>query len=91
MSSHLVAFIPDNDPTYQKHLRIFQMCKTEGVSLPKETEDYFGGEKPEEKLRFPLTKGVHYKNHSEEMEDGFEVDLSKLPKEVTRLRFVNSY
>jgi len=92
MSSHLKAFIPDNDPTYQKHLRILTMCKKENVSLPKETADYFGTcDEPEEKLQFILKRDDHYTKWQDEMREGFEVDLTKLPKEVTKIRFYNSY
>lgn len=30
------------DPDYQKHKNVYEMCKSNGVSLPKETKDFFG-------------------------------------------------
>ena len=96
MSTHIIAFIPDTDPTFQKHLSVYNVCREAGVSLPKETADYFGSNQPysglpEEKLEFKLEKGVHYKNFSQNMCQGFEIEIDKLPKEVTKIRFFNSY
>lgn len=96
MSTHITAFIPDSDPTYQKHLAVFKACQNADVSLPKETADYFGSNEPyygleEEKLEFKLEKGIHYKEWSAEMCQGFEIDINKIPKEVSKIRFYNSY
>jgi hypothetical protein len=96
MSTHIVALIPDTDATYQKHKKVLLACDEADVSLPKETADYFGCTKPdtevlEEKLRFELIKGVHYKEYNAETSQGFEIDLKSLPKEIAKIRFYNSY
>lgn len=94
MSTHLVAFTPDTDPEYQKHLKVWNMCEELEVSLPAETYSYFLNgymSTPEEKLEVTLEEGEHYKEWEGDMQEGFEVDLTKLPKGVTKLRFYNSY
>lgn len=96
MSTHIKAFIPETDSTYQKQLAVFKACQNAGVSLPKETAQYFGCEEPyegleEEKLEFKLEKGVHYIKFCKNADEGFEIDLKKLPKEVSKIRFFNSY
>lgn len=98
MSTHITAFIPDDDPEYQKHKKILLMCNELKVSLPRETSDYFNVkdlypdlELLEEKLSVKLVKGIHYEEYGKDMEEGFEIDLTKLPKEVTKIRFFNSY
>ena len=96
MSTHIQGFIPDTDAAYQKHKKVLLVCAEAGVSLPKETTDYFGSEFPseyllEEKLSVDLKEGVHYAVYHDDYSAGFDVDLSKLPKGVTKLRFYNSY
>lgn len=96
MSSYIQAFIPDTDATYQKHKKVLLVCNEAGVQLPKETAEYFGTTDTseyvlEEKLSVSLKEGVHYTEYSADMTEGFEVDLTKLPQGVTKLRFCNSY
>jgi hypothetical protein len=97
MSTEIMAFMPDTDLEFQKHKKILLMCIDAEVSLPKETAEYFGdNEDPElwmldEKLELELLEGVHYTEYSENSSEGFEIDLSKLPKGIAKLRFTNSY
>ena len=96
MSTHITAFIPDNDPEYQRQKKVLLACHEAKVSLPAETAKYFGVYHPdlyllEEKLQVKLEKGVHYKEYNADMEQGFEIDLDKLPKGVTKVRFYNSF
>jgi hypothetical protein len=77
------------NPTYQKHLRILQVCKEEQVSLPGETAAYFDRPNinyldPEEVLSFEIpfqevkpTEGNH----------GWEVFLDQLPEGTEKIRF----
>jgi len=96
MSTHIVAFIPDTDKEYQRHKKILQACSEGEVSLPPETANYFGYELPEDylledKLSVNLERGVHYEDWRDESSAGFEVDLTKIPKGVTKLRFYNNW
>jgi len=96
MSTHIEGFMPDTDLEYQKHKKVLLICQESGVSLPKETAEYFGEDDPnsyllDEKLEIELKLGVHYEDYQENSSVGFEVDLTKLPKGVTKLRFTNSY
>lgn len=96
MSTHIKGFILDTDPEYQKHKEVLLFCHKAEVSLPSETAAYFGIQFPqpyilEEKLEMQLEKGVHYEGWREDGSGGFEVDLTKLPKGVTKLRFYNSW
>jgi hypothetical protein len=92
MSTRIEAFIPDTDKEYQKHKAIYDLCVKSRVSLPKETEEYFHGcDVPEDKLKVNLQKNIHYTLYNGDMSSGFDVDLSKLPQGVTKLRFYNSW
>lgn len=96
MSTHIKGFTPDTDATYQRHKKVLIVCLEADVQLPKETAEYFGSttayeELLDEKLEIELKEGVHYENWSDESSQGFEVDLTKIPKGVTKLRFYNNW
>lgn len=96
MSKYIKAFIPDTDETYQKQKKVLLACMEAGVELPKETAKYFGSEFPEmelleEKLSVKLKYGTHYTEFSQDMTEGYEVDLASLPKGVTKLKFCISF
>jgi hypothetical protein len=92
MSTYIKAFTPDTDPEYQKHKKLWDICEEMGVSLPKETEEYFKNcDTPEDKLEIDLEKDVHFEEYEDDSSQGVEVDITKLPKGVTKLRFYNSW
>ncbi len=96
MSTHIKAFIPDTDPEYQKHREILLFCHKQEVSLPKETSDYFGILFPQPYILYDILEkelqaGFHYTDWHDESSKGFEVDLTKLPAGVTKLRFYNNW
>ena len=96
MSTYIRGFIPNTDAEYKKHAKVLVACAEAEVELPKQTADYFGSKEAyeellEEKLEVKLKNGTHYKAWSSDMQEGYEVDLTKLPKGVTKLRFYNSY
>jgi len=96
MSTHIQAFIPDTDETYQKQKKVLIACNEAGVNLPEETANYFGEKCAElylldEKLTVRLEKGVHYEIYRDEAREGFEIDIKKLPAGVTKVRFYNSF
>lgn len=93
MSTNIVAFIPDNDPTYLKHKKVLLACHEAGVKeLPKETAQYFGEKyvEPcylEEKLTVKL-KMEEWKN---EYCSGYEIFVKDIPVGVEKIRFYNSF
>jgi hypothetical protein len=92
MSTHIEAFTPDTDAEYQKHKKIWDLCEQSNVSLPQETKEYFKGcDQVEERLEIELIKGQHYDDWNRNSSEGIEVDLTKLPKGVTKLRFYNAW
>lgn len=90
MSTHVVGFISDDNPTYQKHLKVLKICREANVSLPIETKNYFGGDwenVEEEKLEQEIPKH----EWSNDMSEGFEIIISEIPQGVSKIRFYNSY
>jgi len=95
-STHIIALVPDADAEYIKHKGVLLACRNAGVSLPRETTAYFGDSNPDprlliDKLSVELEEGVHYAPYESDYEQGFEVDLAKLPKGAVKLRFYNSW
>lgn len=96
MSTHVQAFIPDTDETYQKHKKVLLACLEADVDLPKATAEYFGSEYPEEylldeKLEINLEAGKHYKEYDDDASSGYEIFIKDLPKGVHKIRFYNSW
>jgi len=97
MSSYVEAIRPP-DAKWSAMKAVWDACKAAGTTVPAEVDGFFNGEPPD-------ATGVVVKHVSgcssklpewvtavrRDMEDGFEVDITKLPKDVTVLRFTNSY
>jgi hypothetical protein len=97
VSTNFIA-LKDKDKIFQNHKKVLIACKRAKVSLPKETAEYCGSDDWElaeenisEKLEVELIEGKHYNEILTESENGFEVLIKKLPKEVTKIRFTNSW
>jgi hypothetical protein len=93
-STYVHGFIPPDD-RFQKMLGVYRACEKAGVPIPEEVEDFFNGEPPDEAgVKISLTCGSTYKNAVKEYNDddtqGYEVDLTQLPKDIKILRFLNS-
>ncbi len=89
MSSSVSGFRPP-DAHYRKMMAAYKACNDAGVAIPREVDDFFNGETPDPAgTEVGLGKAVT--EYHDEMQEGFEVDISKLPKGVTIIRFVNSF
>jgi stress response protein SCP2 len=91
MNSYVIGFKPPDDK-WKQMKKAFDACCAAGIKVPDEVMEYFHWESPDDsgvKIDGDKLSGV--KKHSADMEDGFEVDIRKLPPDVTIIRFVNSY
>jgi hypothetical protein len=60
--------------------------------MPREVVEFFKGEKPDVTgVLVDIEKTPACKLHEEEMQNGFEIDIAKLPPDVKIIRFVNSW
>ena len=93
MSTHVMGYISPEGDLYQKHKRVLMACKDAGIEeMPKETAEFFGGTYPEEwLLEEVLEVKIPVHECGGEMEDGLEVFVSEIPKNVHSIRFINSY
>jgi hypothetical protein len=95
MSMHsYVKGIKPADAKFKKMLAIYQQCEEMQISIPAEVDAFFDGERPDESgvvVDLDVTKNGPVQEYHAEMREGFEVDITKLPKDIKIIRFVNSY
>lgn len=89
MYSYVQGMKPKNEE-YEKKLQIYKLCKELKMKIPSEIEDFFDGEVCEHGIICDLPNEA-IKEYQEDTNEYFEVDLSKIPKDVTKVRFCNSY
>jgi hypothetical protein len=71
---------------------VFKACNIAGIDPPEEVEDFFGGETPnEDEADFNLEDSDCCRKYENDMEEGFEIIVDKIPEDVTIIRFVNSW
>ena len=91
MSTSVLLLKDRNDLEYKKNLKVLLACKDAGVELPKEIDDYFGGDGLDNDPEYPLQIKFIPTDYNAECEEGYEIDVSKLPPGTKTIRFVNSY
>lgn len=87
-----VIGIKPPDEKWKKMKAVYDACVVAESQLPTDVENFFGGEEPDKKgviVEIEKTKAVS--KYSDEMIDGFEVDLTKLPPDVKIIRFTANY
>jgi hypothetical protein len=91
MSMHIVGFRPP-DERWKKMKQVWDACAQAGVSPPSEVEKFFGGERPDENgVEVRLLPGPAVREFKQDMQEGFEVDVSKLPADLKIIRFFCSW
>jgi hypothetical protein len=90
MSSYAVAFRPA-DEKWLKMKAIYDSCKAAKIDPPDQVTDFFNDEPPDSSgVEIDIRSIVeHYTDG--DMEEDLQIDLTKLPKGVTVIRFVNSW
>lgn len=92
MSSHVVGFRPP-DKKWEEMKLVWEACERTGVEIPKKVLEFFDHEDPAGKpgMSMNLMDTDAVKEYHEEAVQGFEVDLTKLPKDLEIIRFYNSW
>ena len=91
MSTHVVGFKPP-DAKWKAMKQAWDACQKAGVPVPDEVLAFFNHEPPDaagvevDIQRLPCTS-----KYSDDSAQGFEIDVKKLPPDVTIIRFYNSY
>lgn len=98
MGTSIVGFRDlDEDSEFQKMWKVKLACEEAGIDYPQEVVDYFKypGEGEEclrsEKAHIDLGDAVQEAPDKMDHEEAWVVDITKLPKECTMIRFANSW
>ena len=90
MCSYVQGLKPKTEE-YEKKLQIYNMCYEMNIVPPEEILKFFDGEVCEEGIITEIPKDA-IRNYADDCcRDFYEVDLTKIPSDVTKIRFVNSY
>ena len=85
--SYHVEGIRPPDEKYKKMAAAWKACDAVGIEPPEDVLDFFDGEEPDGKgLKVDISVAVT--ECGPEGMDYYDVDLSKLPKNITIVRFV---
>jgi len=90
MDTYVVGYTGVQEKVFKEMKAVFDACAKACVPLPKEVDEYFNGEEPDE-LGIEKDLGDAVQEYSVDMRDGFQVELAKIPKNITHIRFINSY
>ncbi|MFA6433029.1 MAG: hypothetical protein WCV82_04460 [Candidatus Paceibacterota bacterium] len=91
MSTHVVGFRPADDK-WEKMRAVYDACQAAGTQLPASVAQFFGFEPPDERgVEVNIEKTDAVSEWQEDMREGIEVDITKLPENVTVIRFYNAY
>jgi hypothetical protein len=95
MSTHVVGFAPP-DETWLKMKSVWDACEAAGVTVPENVSKFFNYERPDAagvciELDHYKTPHECLKKYRADSQEGFEIDISKLPPQIKTIRFFNSY
>lgn len=94
MSTSVVGFRPP-DEQWKKMKKAWDACQEAGIDPPREVDQFFGGEPPDdagvEVSRTELEKMGAVKQYSDDSVSGYEIDVTKLPKDLKIIRVYNSW
>lgn len=89
MSTHVIGFRPP-DEKWEKMKIVWELCREIGVEPPDEVNEFFEFETPDDSgVEVSISDAVE--EWRSDMEDGFQVDIAALPKDLRYIRFYNSY
>jgi hypothetical protein len=94
MSTHVVGFRPP-DAKWREMKKIWDACEAGGIDIPDKVLEFFQHETPDEAgvevEQDELENLGVVKEWCDEGCQGFEVDVTKLPKDLHILRFYNGF
>lgn len=91
MSIQVVGFrAPDEH--FKKMEKVWDACKAAKIELPEEVDLFFDGLPPDDKgLVIDLGQEDGVTDWEGDNAEGYEVDVTKLPKDLTIIRFYKSW
>ena len=90
MSTYVVGFKPADDK-WKKMKAVWDACKAAETDPPEDVEKFFDGQYPGDSPGMTVDICQAITEWGDEGSSGYEVDVTKLPKDVTVVRFFNSW
>lgn len=96
MSTSVVGIRPA-DEHFKKMLAAYEACVAAGTEPPETVRAFFNDETPDPKGVVLRLGGMYSGNdpsvtvYHDDSSEGLEIDLSKLPKDIKIIRFINSW
>ncbi len=92
MSTHIIGFRPSDDK-WREMKAVWNACSKAKIKIPDKVYDFFNGEDPNDLagIEVKIQDSGAVKEYWVDGQNGFEVDITKLPKELKIIRFYNSY
>lgn len=91
MSTHVVGFRPP-DAKWKRMKSVYETCIKADVPIPEEVSTYFDDEEPDEAgVEINLEDTEACSEWSYSASEGYEIDVTKLPKDLKIIRVYNSY
>ena len=83
------------EPTvkYITMLEINTLCRDNGIQIPKEVSDFFDGSFHPDPAGMVKDLEGHTCccKYTADMQQGYEVDLTLIPQDITKIRLINSW
>jgi stress response protein SCP2 len=89
MTKYVQGIVPP-DEKFKKMLALYRQCEEANVSIPKEVRNFFNNEEPNEAGVMINLKALA-KEDGDDSREWIDVDLTKLPPEIKKIRFVMSW
>ena len=90
--SYHIHGICEPDAKWKEYQEILSICERNNVETPAEVQEYFEDSDPElSGVTMQLGPADGVTKYSADMRTGFDVEIAKLPDNVTKLRFFVSY
>jgi hypothetical protein len=90
MSTHACGY-RNADEKWNQMKAVWNACEKAGVSIPDDVYNFFDGESPDDKVGMEVELGESCKEWCDDYREGYEIDLTKIPKDVSFIRVYNSY
>jgi hypothetical protein len=90
MSTHIVGFKAP-DKKWNEMKAIWDACKRAKINVPDEVDEYFDFQEPDDSGVLVNLDQVAVRWNDGDMCSGLEIPVHSLPKDLTSIRFYNSY
>ncbi len=91
VTTHIIGFYPPDDE-WQKMKQVYDAIIAAGLDIPEVVDDFFDGMAPDDAgVEVDLGKTDCISNWRDIDRKGFVLDIAKLPKNITQIRFYQAW